>query len=358
MPAIDSDSHVIETGLTWNYLSEKHKRFRPRVVTAEAEGNTGKPESFWVIDGEMVGIRAFDPERTGTPLGARELENVDLRLKHMDELGVDIHILYPTAALGLFAWARRETQIALLCAYNRWVADVSSRGKGRLRWIVAPPVIDMAMAIDEMRFGKEHGACGVLMHGIVNDVPCTDPYYFPLYQEAQRLDMPVCFHAGEGSPGLRRMLHSRTDIFWRSKMPVIAAFHGLVRGNIPAKFPTLRWGFIEANASWVPYLLHDLGAFAYMLEPDMQSTRPRALGANLITDSRFYVTCEVHDDLPYVLRYAGEDNLLIGSDYGHADPSSVLTALNILKRRGESGDVSPQAVHKILDENARAFYGI
>ena len=92
--------------------------------------------------------------------------------------------------------------------------------------------------------------------------------------------------------------------------------------------------------------------------PGMMSRRPEALGSNLLRDNRFYVTCEVHDDLPYVLKYAGEDNLVIGSDYGHADPSSVLQALNILKERGASGEISQGAVTKILDDNARALYGL
>jgi hypothetical protein len=41
------------------------------------------------------------------------------------------------------------------------------------------------------------------------------------------------------------------------------------------------------------------------------------------------VACQTDDDLPYVLKYAGED-AMIGSDYGHADNSELL-ALKRLK---------------------------
>ena len=34
-----------------------------------------------------------------------------------------------------------------------------------------------------------------------------------------------------------------------------------------------------------------------------------------------YVTCQVDEDLPYILKVAGEDNLMVGSDYTHRDPS-------------------------------------
>ena len=36
---------------------------------------------------------------------------------------------------------------------------------------------------------------------------------------------------------------------------------------------------------------------------------------------RFYVACEADEDVAYLSQYIGEDNLIIGSDYGHNDPS-------------------------------------
>ena len=39
-------------------------------------------------------------------------------------------------------------------------------------------------------------------------------------------------------------------------------------------------------------------------------------------ENRVYVTCQTDDDLDYVLGYAGEDNLVIGTDYGHSDNAS------------------------------------
>ena len=72
-------------------------------------------------------------------------------------------------------------------------------------------------------------------------------------------------------------------------------------------------------------------------------------------DSRMFVACQTDDDLPYVLGYAGEDNLLIGSDYGHADTSSELEALRKLRT---SGIIPSQAVDKIMNDNPRRLYGL
>ena len=61
------------------------------------------------------------------------------------------------------------------------------------------------------------------------------------------------------------------------------------------------------------------------------------------------------DDIPHVLKYAGENNIVLGTDYGHADTSTELVAHQKLRQRD---DVSPQVVDRILDANARALYGI
>ena len=52
--------------------------------------------------------------------------------------------------------------------------------------------------------------------------------------------------------------------------------------------------------------------------------------------SQLFVACQTDDDLPYVLKYAGENCLMIGSDYGHADNASELLALANSKRTARS----------------------
>jgi hypothetical protein len=66
------------------------------------------------------------------PQEAREGENVAVRLKHMDELGVDIQVLWPTLFLERVA-DRPEAEIAVCKSYNRWLAHIWQQGKGRLR---------------------------------------------------------------------------------------------------------------------------------------------------------------------------------------------------------------------------------
>jgi predicted TIM-barrel fold metal-dependent hydrolase len=53
--------------------------------------------------------------------------------------------------------------------------------------------------------------------------------------------------------------------------------------------------------------------------------------------------------------YAGEDNLVIGTDYGHSDNASEIEALRKLKNEGR---VAAGTINKILNDNPRALYSL
>ncbi len=75
----------------------------------------------------------------------------------------------------------------------------------------------------------------------------------------------------------------------------------------------------------------------------------------MLRKNKIWVACQTDDDLPYVLKYSGDDMLVIGTDYGHNDTSSEILALRKLK---EDGTIPTPVVNRILDDNARALYGL
>ena len=64
---------------------------------------------------------------------------------------------------------------------------------------------------------------------------------------------------------------------------------------------------------------------------------------------------EVYEDLPYILKYAGEDNLVVGTDYGHTGQS---TQIGAMRRLADRGDVEPRIVDKMLRANPATLYGL
>lgn len=357
MPTIDADCHVIEAEHTWSYFDESDARYQPLTLTA-SDGRR-----YLSIDGRLRSggteddraARNVATRREGredlsgfarTTEAMRTMRDIDARLRHMDELGVDIQVLFPTMMILGQNTAKPAVEVALARSYNRWLADVWQQAEGRLRWIMVPPALDMDAAVDEVRWSVEHGACGVNLRGFEGDRILSDSYFYPIYEVAEELNVPITVHAGNANPTYSSLIAGSA---WSSaKVPVLSAFHHIIYNGIPDKFPRLRFGFIEAAASWLPYMVTDLKRRM------VRDGRPPLAGRPL-ADNRIYVACQTNDDLPYIIQYVGEDNLVIGSDYGHSDTSSELEALRNLER---DSSLPARVVHKILEDNPKALYGL
>jgi predicted TIM-barrel fold metal-dependent hydrolase len=353
MAVIDSDAHVIETEQTWDYFTEADKGFKP-IRLAEV-GPDGAQREFWLIDGRLYPLRRgtadnFAGSQLGdnvsTPDASRFVDDVHARVRHMDELQTDVQVLYPTMLINPYT-DRPDVELAICRSYNRWMADIWANGEERLRWAVVLPMRTIDEAVNEMRWAKEHGACAVFSRGIeCGNKLLNDPHFFPVYEEAQELDLPFCVHTGNGSFELSELYGSETG-FSRFKLIGVGAFHHIVFNGIPDKFPRLRFGFIELSCNWVPYVVSDIvRRFERMGRP---------VKGNWLRDNRIYVTCQNNDDLPYVINFVGDDNLVMGTDYGHADTSTEIYALQTFRNQS---DLATMTVDKILDANARALYAL
>ena len=344
---IDADAHVDETEATWEYLDGPDERFRPITLdpgTATVP-NDRRPHRLWLIDGYPRLRRWRDDKRTGTVKATRELLDVDARLRHMDALRIDVQVLYPTVFLQGMT-ARAEVELALTKSYNRWIAEATEGSNGRLRWVALMPMMSMDEALEELRWAKDHGACGVFKKGVECGRSSSDPYFYPLYEEASRLDMPICIHTGTGNPPAP----GASEL--SGKLNAISAFTDLAMSDVPERFPELRIGWIETGASWVPFLSADLEAKHLKL-----TFRPFEFKEDLFRGSQFYVACDSTDDLPYILKFGTEDRLMVGTDYSHADQSAELDALDIIERKAASEEIPSEVARKILDDNPRRFYG-
>ena len=334
---IDSDAHVIEIPFTWEFMTKAELKHAPFSVVQD--GGT----EYWVIDNRLHPKNSNIGANTSAE--QREMRDLDSRLKHMDELEVDVQVLYPTLMLRPCT-QNRSTELAMCKSYNRWLAEVWKKGEGRLRWVAMPPLLSMDTLRDELRFAKDNGACGIFMRGVEHEKRLSNADLFPLYEIATELNLAICIHAGTNSTAIHDLYEGEVG-FSRFKLPVVGTFHSLLMDETPAQFPKLRWGFVEVSAQWVPYALNDLRLrFQKMGRP---------IPDNIMAKNRMYVACQTTDDLPVIVRDAGEDNLVIGTDYGHNDTSSQIEALRMLRSEGA---VSEGIVDKILGENARALYGL
>jgi predicted TIM-barrel fold metal-dependent hydrolase len=263
----------------------------------------------------------------------------------MDEMGIDIQVMYPTIFIQQVTDKLSSVDLQ---SYNRWMADVGNK-KGRLRWVCVLPLLSMQDSIDVLPWCKENGAVAVLMRPFEGDRLIQDPYFYPLYEAMTELDLPVGMHIGNANPNIIDTTRQRIGYgagFWSMSANTAGACHAVITSKLPEIFPKLRFGFIEASAQWIPWVFKDI----------KRRAEGRKLPDNFFETYRLYVSCySSTDDIEYIAQYSTENVLMTGTDYGHVDMSVEIDALRTLEKNGK---VRPELARKILYDNPARFYGI
>ena len=133
MKVIDADAHVIENESTWDYMLESERQFKPKVVGATSAKD---PFDYWMVDGRVIPRNNVGRD---LPVAAREMSDLGLRIKHMDELGIDCQVIYPTFFITPVS-RRPDIDLAVARSYNRWMADIVKKQPDRFRWVLVPPL--------------------------------------------------------------------------------------------------------------------------------------------------------------------------------------------------------------------------
>ena len=203
-----------------------------------------------------------------------------------------------------------------------------------------------------MRFAKDNGAVAVCVRPVEGDRLISDPYFYPVYEEANKLDLAVAVHIANGNPALCDLMTSPVDPvgangFAKFRMPTVTACHTLLMSQLPHLFPGLRWAFIETAAQWLPWVLREA------------RVRHQALGDpmpdEVLSAWNIYATCQTDDDIPYLLQQGARDSLIIGTDYGHFDPASDLDAITVFR---ETAGIGQEDMRRVLSDNPSRLYGL
>jgi len=359
---IDADTHISEGEAMWALIDKPMQPRRPIMLSVPADTWYGNRNAFWLIDGEIYpkpagkgsfalvtpsAQRVQEGRKDSTPQ-TREMTDIRGRLADMDKLHTEIQIIYPTLFL-VYNTKDRELEVALCRAYNRFLAQACAQSSGRMRWVAVLPFQSISVAVDEIRFAKQNGAVGIFCRGIEGDYTLDHPYLFPVYEEAQKNQLSICIHTGCGVKAILEMFElARNHTFGHTRVMPLLGFRDLVANKIPEQFPDLKFGFIEAAAGWVPFLMH-------IVRRLLKDKFRFASSAELFREYRLYVACEADEDIQYLAKCMGEGHLLIGSDYPHSDPSREDQFVNAINVRS---DMSPELKQKLLYDNPRAFYGL
>jgi len=366
---IDADGHVIEEGVNWQERLDvafrerapeiyRDFRNRPRILM---EGRV------WPItEGPGLGNPGIFSEDWSMENRYRKgMRDPAARLEDMNLEGIDVAVLFGTL-IGLAAANIADPNLAnAICrAYNDWLAEFCSQEPARLKGVALLPLQDARLAVKELeRATVKLGMPTAMLPTNVHGKNLDHPDFYPFYDAAQELAVPLCCHAGvghNGTPGIYGTQNAgseRFDVYFYTHavsfpFEQMIAMISLIGGGIMDLYPRLRFAFMEAGAGWLPYWAERMDEHYEMLRP--QVPKLKRLPSEHIAGGRIFVACDPDEKmLPQVLELVGEDVVIYASDYCHWD-SRYPDSVRLIEDRSE---LSRQAKSKILGENALRFFG-
>ena len=169
------------------------------------------------------------PEARTPALRDRLFDVGELRLKEMDEVGIDVQVL----SHGAPATQRldAETAVPMARKVNDKLHAVAKSSNGRFEGFAALPTADPKAAADELeRTVTRLGFKGAMIHGLSNGLWLDDKRFWPIFERAQALDVPIYMHPAIPHPAV-------ADVYYKD---YLKEFPGLL---------TAGWGFTVETAT-------------------------------------------------------------------------------------------------------------
>jgi len=193
---------------------------KPRVIAIE--------EHYW--DKEVAAtFEPVDRMRGAPGIVERLYDLTDLRIKEMDEAGIDFQVLSHGAPATQRGDA--ETSVKLARGANDRLREVVSARPDRFAAFACLPTPDPKAAAEELeRCVTRLGFKGAMVHGLTNGVFFDDKRFWPIFERAQALDVPLYVHPATPHPA------------------VVAAYYQDYLGDFPGLL-TAGWGFTVETAT-------------------------------------------------------------------------------------------------------------
>jgi predicted TIM-barrel fold metal-dependent hydrolase len=201
------------------------------------------------------------------------------RLLHdrLGAIGIDYAVVYPTYGLMALSAEPDEVRQAACRAFNRYHAEVFSGLEGRLASVALIPMHtpDEALAELEHAVGTL-GFRAVLLAGhVLRPLPgenllrgarfldtfgAESTYdYDPVWARCEALGVAPTFHSSGMGWGSRNSLHSYVfNHLGNFAAAGEAVCRALFLHGVPARFPRLRFAFLEGGVAWAAQLAADL----------------------------------------------------------------------------------------------------
>ncbi|MBM4405771.1 MAG: amidohydrolase [Chloroflexi bacterium] len=375
---IDSDMHIFEPADLWQrYIAPEFKHAAPVGLAEFRRDMRVRVKSRVMLRSGRVRPQPKPERRYGwrkhqdEAYASSEARHWDptSQKEAMDKEGLDLAILFPTRGLFVLGVDTPEHEgidgiepdfaAAIARAYNDWMRDFVQEYPERFigAGLLAPHNVEASVK-EARRCVKELGFKSLfLAPGTVNRRPWHHPGYDPLWEEIQRLNVPISFHGGGQTyltPDFSLGIFDKLMLWHTFSQPlgIMTVAVSLCGGGVLERFPKLRVGLLEGNCSWATWLL-------YRLDEHYEWTGAHEAPELKMKPSEYflrncYISVEA-DEAPakYYIQQFGDDNLVFSTDYPHGDskyPKAVESFLGL--------PFPEKSKRKILWDNCCKLYGL
>lgn len=357
-PTVDADGHLEENHIDWKErLPDKYKDKAPE------RRPSGSGQLRTIIEGKAwprpsgLGIGVGGPYSRPHPRRPG-MTDPKARLVDMDSEGIDVAVLFGAGLAGtLPALDDAGLAAALATARNTWLAEYCAENPNRIKGTAALAQQNITACVEELnRSVTQLGFVGASLLPNVRGRHLGDPYYFPLYREAERLNIPICVHMFLGRYGSDAVGTERVDKFFYSHLfghpfEQMIALSVIIGEGVLDRFPKLRFVFLESGCGWLPYWFERMDEHYEVLGVQLPALKSEP--SKLLERGQLYFSCEADEkELAHVVDVIGDHWIVFASDYSHFDsrfPGASEPIVNHVK-------LSETTRRKILNDNARRLY--
>ncbi len=359
---IDADGHVFDTlNIDWEKeISPQYKHIAPMKVPL------GNGSTKLLVEGQLWG-RLFPSDDKPQAVDYTKLHksregmhNPKVRLQHLDMDGIDTAVLFGGAMMvGASSLQNAGLAADISRVYNDWAFHFCQADPQRLKGVASVAYQDPKLGGKEMdRAVRELGFVGVGIPTNINGMGLDNPFFFPLYADAQALGVPLCIGHGMGvAPGIPAIGEERVVdkyVIHVINFPLehMLGIALLISSGIFDKFPRLKFAFLEGWVSWLPFWIERLEEYveSYASHAEMKA-RPK----EYLRGPQFYIGCEPGEGgLAHAVEAVGEDRIMYASDYFHFDAKFPGSVKKVLDNKG----LSESAKRKLLYDNASRLYKV
>jgi predicted TIM-barrel fold metal-dependent hydrolase len=283
-PVIDADGHWIE------YAPVMREEFRKIGGEAAVKGMEFASQRVRNSLGmslaerrrRRIGQEAFWSSPTENVLDRATAMLPRLMYERLDDLGIDLSIVYPTAGLSYHRIQDTELRRAACRAYNVFTADQFREFGDRILPAAIIPMYTPEEALEELHHAvRELGYRVVMVGGLMRrPVPMlaeehpeasrfvewydvvgidSDHDYDPVWQACRELRIAPSFHNGARSILMR---NSPSNFCFNHIGHFASAGHAVCKalffGGVTRRFPDLNFAFLEGGVGWACMLYADL----------------------------------------------------------------------------------------------------